>query len=200
MIKNSIWATVSFARGNALTSNENCCCLDQVPLPSHLRRRRQLCFSQTWFRGIFPPWWMPAELGHSLFLFTPNFSWLFTNRDLNIFPSLHLSKGPILFLSSCFVSEEVKFPFKAELQAALALLLLQLSAPGQRLRPADQKTASWACTSGGKSRLHQEEFAVSPRSLLTWSLLVHFLFMGFFHLFPSWALPRSSCRERQRHK
>lgn len=87
------------------------------------------------------------------FFSTATFACLFTSTDLNICYSLYLSKGPVLFLSSCPVSKEVKFPFKAELQTVPWPLLLQLSAPGQHLRQTNQRPASPACNWGEKSRL-----------------------------------------------
>lgn len=164
------------------------------PCPSHLQSIERWCFPQAWWGGMCPLQWMLAELYLCPFVLPAAFSELFTNTHMNIFHSLHPSKGPTVFLSSCSVSGEVKFPFKAELLAALEPLLLQLSAPGQHLRQPDQGAASSAASRvewAGCSRRNSQWVGCHcsqkpPGSLSFHGISVH----SFYLLFLSWALIR----------
>lgn len=104
-----------------------------------------------------------------LLLFTAAFSWFFTSTDLNII--LFISPKALFYFSAATVSEDMKFPYKAELQAALWPLWPTLSAPSPHLRQPKQGPTSSAYTSGGKIRPGR-----TCMSLLTRSQKVLFLF------------------------
>lgn len=127
-----------------MTSHANVCFLNHGTLPKPSPKYRAMVFSPSMVRRHVPT--AVDELYFCPFVLPAAFSELFTNTHMNIFHSLHPSKDPTVFLSSCSVSGEVKFPFKAELLAALEPLLLQLSAPGQHLRQPDQGAASSAAS------------------------------------------------------